>query len=101
VLDASGALFDVLSSRDVRQLASNPATDLAIPLEEALRSLPPKDSRVQTCAVSDTVATAITRLADPEAAQLVCLNDAGAVCAVVTASAVLAALLPSSPPHHG
>ncbi|EOD04778.1 hypothetical protein EMIHUDRAFT_250443 [Emiliania huxleyi CCMP1516] len=32
---------------------------------------------------------------------LVCLNDAGAVCAVVTASAVLAALLPSSPPHHG
>eukprot|EP00962_Isochrysis_galbana_P013805 scaffold3936_cov128-Isochrysis_galbana.AAC.2 len=57
---------DVLSCRDVRQLASHSAADLGVPLHEALRSLPPTASRLCTCKATDTVATAIVRIATSE-----------------------------------
>lgn len=97
VMDDAGGLHDVLSCRDVRQLATHSTADLSMRLDEALCSLPPNPIRLHSCPATDTVASAVIRLANPEVPQLICLNASGGVCGVLTASAVLAALLPNTP----
>jgi len=100
VVEPSGALQDVVSCRDVRLLASLTQTsDLSMRLEDSLRSLPPSPLRLHSCQPSDSLASAITRLANADVAQLVCVDDQRGVCGVITASTVLSALLP--PPAGG
>jgi len=84
---------DAIACRDVRQLASPSAMELGMPLHEAMRLIegPP---RVHSCKVTDTVASAIVRLASSEVSQLMCLNESDTVCAVITPSTILAALVP-------
>lgn len=95
VLDNAGALVDVLTNSDVRHLASSSHTDdLTTHVDEALRSLPrPTVPRLHTCRPSDTLGSAVQRLALTEAAQLVCVTAAGAVCAVITSLDVLTCFL--------
>jgi len=94
VVDANGALLDVLSCRDVRHLASTSQTDdLSTRVEECLRSLPPTPVRLHTCSPNDSLASAIQRLAHLEAAQLVCVDERGGVVAVVSSAEILTCLL--------
>ena len=94
VVDAQGALVDVLSARDVRHLASHSHTDdLTTPLEETLRALPPVQARLHTCSPTDTVGSAVQRLANADVGQLVCVDAAGAVCGVVAGSDLLTCFL--------
>eukprot|EP00908_Phaeocystis_cordata_P021477 Transcript_3831.p1 GENE.Transcript_3831~~Transcript_3831.p1 ORF type:complete len:372 (-),score=98.48 Transcript_3831:177-1199(-) len=98
VLDDAGALVDVLSCRDVRHLASQSKTgDLTASLEDSLLTLPPKEQRLQTCSPNDSLLSALPRLATSETAQLVCVDERGAVCSVVTSMALLTGLLTPAP----
>ena len=104
VVDPQGTLVDVLSSRDVRHLASHSHTDdLTTRIEESLRALPPIQVRLHTCTPADTVGSAVQRLANADVGQLVCIDGTGAVCGVVTGSDLLATFLephgaPPQPP---
>ena len=101
IVDEQGALLDVLSSREVRQLASQSHTDdLTIPIDQSLRSLPPSQVRLHTCSPTDSVGTAIQRLANADVGQLVCVDGAGAVCGVITSSDLLGCLLDPLPTQH-
>jgi CBS domain-containing protein len=94
IVDETGALIDVLSSRDVRHLASHSHTDdLTTPIELSLRSLPPSPVRLHTCRPTDTVGSAISRLANADVGQLVCVDSSGAVCGVISSSDLLSSLL--------
>ena len=94
IVDETGALIDVLSSRDVRHLASHSHTDdLTTPIELSLRSLPPSPVRLHTCRPTDTVGSAIRRLANADVGQLVCVDSSGAVCGVISSSDLLSSLL--------
>ena len=94
IVDEAGVLVDVLSSRDVRHLASHSHTDdLTTPIEQSLRSLPPSPVRLHTCSPTDSVGTAVQRLANADVGQLVCVDAAGAVCGVISSSDVLGVLV--------
>ena len=94
VVDQGGRLLDVLSCRDVRHLASHSHTDdLTTRIEEALRVLPPMQVRLHTCTPSDTVGSAVQRLANADVGQLVCVDAAGAVCGVISSADLLTCLL--------
>ena len=95
VVDASGALVDVLSRRDVRHLASESHTDnLSTSVEQSLRSLPPSSApRLHTCTPADAVGSAVSRLAHPEVGQLVCVDGAGAVHGIISSSDLIACFL--------
>ena len=94
VVDQGGRLLDVLSCRDVRHLASHSHTDdLTTRIEEALRVLPPMQVRLHTCTPSDTVGSAVQRLANADVGQLVCVDGAGAVCGVISSADLLTCLL--------
>jgi 5'-AMP-activated protein kinase regulatory gamma subunit len=95
LVDANGALVDVISCRDARQLAVHGSlADMgAARLDECLLALPPTPPRLQSCAAADTVEHIITRLASSQVAQVVVLDEGGAVAAVVTASDVLCSLV--------
>ena len=73
-------------------------------LSEALRALPPSPPRLHTCLATDTIGSAIARLAAADVPQLVCVDGRGAVCAVVTSAEMLSCfLLPAAaePPAAG
>ena len=101
VVDANGTLVDVLSARDVRHLASHSHTDdLSTRVEEAIALLPPHPVRLHTCTPSDSLGSAIQRLANADVAQLICVDPNGAVCGVVTSSDLLTCFLePSGAPQ--
>jgi len=95
VVEANGTLCDVISGRDVRQLASMTLTnDLGVRLEDSLRALPPTPLRVHSAALQESLATAISRLANADVAQLILIDETGSVRGVATASTVLASVLP-------
>lgn len=97
VVDTQGALLDVLSSRDVRHLASLSFTDdLTTRVEDSLRALPPMPVRLHTCTPSDTLSTAIQLLANADVGQLVCVDSAGAVCGVIASADLLPCFLSSA-----
>jgi len=94
VVDASGILHDVLSSRDVRHLASHSHTDdLSTPLEASLRALPRSPVRLHTCTPLETLGSAIRRLANADVDQLVCVDASGTVCGVIGSIDLLAYFL--------
>jgi len=94
IVSQDGRLHDILSCRDVRHLASTSQTDdLTTRVEECLGSLPPTPVRLHTCSPSDTLASAIERLANIEVAQLVCIDERGAVLAVLSSAEILTCLL--------
>lgn len=98
VLDDSGALVDVLSCRDVRHLASMSKTgDLTASVAESLHTLAPVEQRLQTCSPTDLLIKTVPRFATSELAQLVCVDERGAVCSVVTSMAILTGLLTPAP----
>ena len=93
VVDASGALLDVLTNRDVRHLATHSHTDnLTTLIKDSLRSLPQSPPRVHMCSPSDSLGSAIQRLANAEVGQLVCMQGS-AIRAIITSSDLLACLL--------
>jgi|TARA_B100000513_G_scaffold149265_1_gene69626 CBS-domain-containing membrane protein len=97
VVDENGVVGEVISSRDIRQLAALGATnDLSGTVEQSLRLLPPAPPRLNACAPTDTLASAISRLASADTLQLVCVDERGGVHGVITASTVLACLLPDN-----
>ena len=94
VVDSSGALVDVLSSRDVRHLASHSHTDdLTTPIDESLRCLPSSPPRLHTCSPTDSLGSAIQRLADSDVGQLICVDGSGSVCAVICSSDIISCFL--------
>ena len=94
VVDTSNVLRDVLSSRDVRHLASHSHMDnLSTPIEESLRALPPMPVRLHTCTPADTVGSAIQRLANADVGQLVCVDGNGAVRGVISGGDLLTCFL--------
>mmetsp|Transcript_3253 Transcript_3253/g.8909 ORF Transcript_3253/g.8909 Transcript_3253/m.8909 type:complete len:331 (+) Transcript_3253:67-1059(+) len=100
IVDESGALVDVLSSRDVRHLASQSHTDdLTTPIEDSLRSLPLSPVRLHTCSPTDSVGVAVQRLANADVGQLVCVDSNGAVCGVITSMDMLGCLVEAPPPR--
>lgn len=98
VLDDDGTLVDVISCRDVRHLASQSQTgDLTLTVEESLRTLTPAAQRLHTCAPTDSLLATLPRLATAETAQLVCIDEGGAVVGIVTSMAILTGLLTAGP----
>jgi CBS-domain-containing membrane protein len=100
IVDQAGVLVDVLSSRDVRHLATHSHTgDLTTPVEDSLRTLPPVPARLHTCSPTDSVGSAIQRLANAEVGQLVCVHPNGAVCGVIASADVVTCFLemPAAP----
>lgn len=98
VVDSNGVLIDVLSSRDVRHLASHSHTDdLTTCVEDSLRSLPPLPVRLHTCSPSDSVGAATQRLANADVGQLVCVQGNGSVCGVIGSADILSCFLESPP----
>ena len=94
IVDGEGALRDIISCRDVRHLASTSQTDdLTTRVEECLSSLPQVSCRLHTCVPSDSLASAIERLASVEVAQLVCIDERGCVVAVLSSAEILTCLL--------
>ena len=94
IVTQDGRLHDILSCRDVRHLATTSQTDdLTTRVEECLNSLPSTPARVHTCSPSDTLASAIERLANIEVAQLVCIDERGGVLAVLSSAEILTCLL--------
>ena len=98
IVDQSGALVDILSNRDVRHLASHShVDDLTTPIEDSLRSLPSRPARLHTCSLTDSLSSAIQRLANSDVGQLVCIDGAGTIHGVVTGSDLIGCLLERSP----
>jgi len=91
IVDEQGVFCDVISCRDVRELASLPLTeDLSRSVDDCVRNLQPTNFRVHTCQPHDPLAIVIQKLANVEVAQLVCIDERGAVLAVVSPVDVLA-----------
>jgi 5'-AMP-activated protein kinase regulatory gamma subunit len=94
VVNQNGSLVDVLSARDVRHLASHSHTDdLTTRVEDAIALLPAHPTRLHTCTPSDSLGSAIQRLANADVAQLICVDPNGAVCGIVTSSDLLTCFL--------
>jgi len=94
IIDQQGLLLDILSSRDIRDLAASSQTDdLSASIEDFLDFLPPTETRLHTCVASDSLASIIQKLANKEAVQLVCVDARGAVIAVISPTEVLNCLL--------
>jgi len=99
IVDQNGVLQDILSARDVRHLASTSQTDdLTTRVEDCLRTLPPLPPRLHTCSPNDSLGSSILMLASVEVAQLVCVDEHGAVVAVLTPIEILTCLLAQPSP---